>query len=68
MACEDFPCCGHTSEDPCPIVDSRGRIVPMCCECGKRMSKKRESSICSACQRRMSTASIYDDFDYSMNY
>ncbi len=63
--CEDYPCCGHTPGDPCPERDKHGDIVPRCCECGKRMSKRATSSICASCQRKMAQRSEYgDDWDY----
>ena len=65
--CEDFPCCGHEVGD-CPTVDRHGNNRWTCVECGKRLSLKATSSICSKCQRRM-TSRMYDygDHDYSMN-
>jgi hypothetical protein len=48
--CEDYPCCGHTSGDPCPERHpTTGRIIPRCCTCGKRLSSKARSSICAKC-------------------
>jgi hypothetical protein len=49
-ACEDYPCCGHEPGD-CP--DSQGRMTCVG-GCGKRLSKKATSSICTKCQRKMS--------------
>lgn len=63
--CEDYPCCGHTSGDPCPDRDRNGRIVPRCCECNGRLAKNASSSICSKCQRARNRR--YDetgDYDY----
>lgn len=68
--CEDFPCCGHgydrNGNPDCP--DSQGRFT--CVGCGKRLSRKASSSICSKCQRRMRDDESFmgGDFDYSMNY
>ncbi len=66
--CEDYPCCGHTSDDPCPDRDADGRIIPRCCECGKRLPRRATSSICATCQGKMAKRAEYgDDWDYSMN-
>ena len=46
--CEDFPCCGHESGD-CPRTDSKGRQRWKCVECGKELSTRTTSSICSPC-------------------
>lgn len=51
MRCEDYPCCGHTSGDPCPERDTQGRIVPRCVECNRRLPRAARSSICAPCQR-----------------
>lgn len=61
MSCEDYPCCGHTSLDPCPRQDSKGRNIITCVECGKRLSSRAKSSICAKCQRRMASVD-YDDY------
>lgn len=53
MSCEDFPCCGHTPDDPCPDRDRDGNIVPRCVECGKKLDRKARSSICVKCQKQM---------------
>jgi len=58
--CEDFPCCGHTSGDPCPNRDSSGRIIPECCICYKRIPRGARSSICVSCQRREARRDWYD--------
>jgi len=58
--CEDFPCCGHAAGD-CPEIDSKGREVWRCVECGKRLPRTATSSICAKCQRRM--ASRWDESD-----
>ena len=51
--CEDYPCCGHTSEDPCPRLDRNGKIVPECVTCGARLrGKYRSGSFCGGCLRR----------------
>ena len=69
--CEDYPCCGHTADDPCPSRDSKGRERWTCVECGKRLSLKAaaSSSICAKCRRRMSRRHYESDLDhdYSMN-
>lgn len=68
--CEDYPCCGHGTDQygnpDCP--DSQGRFT--CVNCGKRLSKKASSSICPKCQRRMKKRyRDYDiDHDHSMDY
>lgn len=62
MACEDYPCCGHTPDDPCPRTDSKGRPIATCVECGKRLSSKARSSICAGCQR------VMRDPDYDPDY
>lgn len=49
--CEDYPCCGHTPDDPCPERDRHGNIKPTCCMCGGRLKKGARSSICLSCQR-----------------
>ena len=49
--CEDYPCCGHESGD-CPQPDSQGRPRWKCVECGKRLSLKASSSICTSCMRQ----------------
>ena len=63
--CEDYPCCGHTSEDPCPERNAKGEIVPRCCFCDKKLPKGARSSICAGCQRRqaMSEHEGYGDHD-----
>lgn len=67
--CEDYPCCGHTSGDPCPDRDSAGRIVPRCVECNKKLLRSARSSICGSCQKRLERRWLNsDDFDYEMNY
>jgi transposase-like protein len=53
--CEDFPCCGHVNPDgssDCPRTDSRGRERWKCVECGKELSLRATSSICSSCMGR----------------
>lgn len=67
MACEDYPCCGHTPLDPCPRKDSKGRNIITCCECGKRLSARASSSICSKCQCRRAKMEYYGCDDY-MDY
>ena len=64
MVCEDYPCCGHTSLDPCPRKDSKGRNIVTCCECGKRLSSKTHSSICTKCQKRMMSLEDREYLDY----
>jgi hypothetical protein len=54
--CEDYPCCGHEAGD-CP--DSEGRMT--CVECGRKLSRKATSSICSRCLRSMARCDP-DDF------
>jgi hypothetical protein len=69
MACEDYPCCGHEPGD-CPTLDSQGRARWTCVECGKRLSLKAASSICTTCQRRRARSYDYGDgldHDYGMN-
>lgn len=61
--CEDYPCCGHTSGDPCPQLDTKGNIVGICCECGGRLRKGFRSSICAKCQRLMARRDRDDPFD-----
>jgi hypothetical protein len=51
--CEDYPCCGHEAGD-CPTIDSKGRQVWTCVECGKKLPHNSPSSICRPCTRRMS--------------
>lgn len=65
MACEDYPCCGHTPGDPCPTVDRHGRVVATCVECGKRLPAKARSSICAGCQRRMARRQYDGTEDYN---
>jgi hypothetical protein len=66
--CEDYPCCGHNSGDPCPDRHpTTGRIIPRCCTCGKRMRSPARSSICVSCQRSMSRREdegYIDPYDY----
>lgn len=59
--CEDYPCCGHTSDDPCPDRDSKGNIVMRCCDCNKRLSKNARSSLCASCQRNSFRS--FEDYD-----
>lgn len=70
MACEDYPCCGHGTNQwglpDCPEVDSKGRSIWKCVECGKRLPHTASSSICLKCQRRMREQD--DDHDHSMDY
>ena len=61
MSCEDYPCCGHEQGD-CPTLDAQGRERWNCVECGKRLSLKALSSICSPCQRRMNRRRFDDDY------
>jgi hypothetical protein len=61
--CEDFPCCGHESDD---CLDSQGRMT--CVQCGKRLRKNAPSSICAPCLKRLNRLERGGDFDYSMNY
>lgn len=56
MRCEDYPCCGHTAGDPCPVRDRRGRAVLRCVTCGRRLNARAASSICMPCQRKMATS------------
>lgn len=58
MRCEDFPCCGHEAGD-CP--DSKGRMK--CVECGKRLPKNADSSICPRCLKSMARR-WEDGYDY----
>lgn len=67
MACEDYPCCGHSAGD-CPTKDSKGNDRWTCVDCGKRLPLKASSSICLKCQRRMRYREYDEDTDYSMNY
>lgn len=67
MTCEDYPCCGHELGD-CSRIDKKGRERWRCVECGKELSLKAKSSICSKCQRKMANRLDYYDHDYSMNY
>jgi transposase-like protein len=71
MPCEDYPCCGHDPGD-CPRVDSKGRERWKCVECGKELSLKATSSICSKClsklRRRWSDPEFDIDHDHSMDY
>lgn len=67
--CEDYPCCGHTPGDPCPDRDRQGRIVPRCCECGKRLPRNASSSICRRCmaaahRRFYATGEMWPDSEY----
>lgn len=68
MRCEDFPCCGHTADDPCPERDKNGDIVGRCCECGGRLKKGFRSSICDGCQRSTLKRSIDIDFEDDRGY
>lgn len=63
--CEDFPCCGHTNDDPCPDHDAKGREVWRCCECGKRLPRNAASSICAKCTRRMERRWSEGDHDHN---
>lgn len=63
MPCEDYPCCGHTSGDPCPKRDAKGRIIMTCCECGARLPRGARSSICEGCQRRMLNSEDMPDYE-----
>ena len=63
--CEDYPCCGHTADDPCPHIDRNGRAYHTCVECGKRLSATAASSICAKCTRRLGRIDL--DHDHSMN-
>ena len=65
--CEDFPCCGHTSGDPCPDRDRDGNVVPRCCICDSKLKKGAHSSICAGCQRtesRREDEGYIDPADY----
>jgi len=50
--CEDYPCCGHGTDQygnpDCP--DSKGRFT--CVGCGKRLSRKATSAYCNRCIRK----------------
>lgn len=68
--CEDYPCCGHGPAPQgdgggCP--DSQGRFN--CVECGRKLPKNSESSICQKCRTNFREESYYDnlDYDHSMN-
>jgi len=68
--CEDYPCCGHGTDQwgnpDCP--DSKGRFK--CVECGRPLLKTATSSICARCLRKMQRRchdDPYGDFDMSMN-
>lgn len=63
MACEDFPCCGHTTEDPCPTRDSKGRERYRCVECGKPLALRATSSICPKCTKRYEREGEWDGLD-----
>lgn len=60
--CEDYPCCGH---GPAPLGDGGG--CPNedgsfnCCNCGKKLPRKSNSSLCSKCLRR---SVVLDEPDY----
>ena len=67
MRCEDYPCCGHGTDQhgnpDCP--DSQGRFT--CVGCGKRLPKNSPDSYCNKC--RHTRGRFYDiDHDYSMDY
>lgn len=64
--CEDYPCCGHNHEDPCPRKDAKGKEYHPCVTCGKRLSPRSESSFCPRCYRNRRWIED-EDFDYSMN-
>ena len=55
--CEDYPCCGHNGDDPCP--NARGYYS---CGCGRRLSKRAGSSLCASCQRKVRRG-VYDERD-----
>ena len=63
MRCEDFPCCGHTTGDPCPDRDGKGNIVARCVDCDKRLPKGARSSICAECQRESFLIDRDDPYD-----
>lgn len=52
MACEDYPCCGHEAGD-CPTIDSKGREIWRCVECGRKLAAKATSSICDKCLKAL---------------
>lgn len=66
--CEDYPCCGHTPDDPCPERNKRGEIVGRCVECGGRLKKGFRSSICDKCQRRMASMEREGYGDHDSDY
>ena len=70
MPCEDYPCCGHgTNEHGMPdCPDSNGQFTCVCC--GKNLLENTTSSICRKCTNKKAYNDDYfgEDYDYSINY